>query len=231
MIKTCCVDNGEQEVAQFACRFFLVFTLQLGLQFIEFLTHFCPHVLLVLPIEAHIARLVLYAVCLDKRRQGIGHTRKNALVTVFLAQFNLLPVLKHLPGTKFFALLGMLQGRVFQRLRLAIDVRMAEDKLVRLLIAHISDIEFPLFLTYTSIEDDVHYHVAEFLANVLRVVFHQGVAEFEGLFYGVRPQTFVCLLAVPRAFLPKSVEHIEQSSERLKFFLSCMHDWFNLMQK
>ena len=69
----------------------------------------------------------------------------------------------------------------------------------------------------------MHQHVAQFFHNLVLVVSAQRVAEFEGLFYGVRPQALVGLLFVPRAFFPQLVQHVQQSSEGLHLFFSCMH--------
>ena len=51
--------------------------------------------------------------------------------------------------------------------------------------------------------------------DVLRVVLDEGVTKFERLFNGVRAKALVGLLAIPRAFHPQFVQHIEQSPERL----------------
>ena len=71
-------------------------------------------------------------------------------------------------------------------------------------------------------------HVAQFLADIRLVVLEQGVAQFECLFYGVGSKRLVGLLAVPRTFLAQLVEHIQQTSESLEFFFSCMHSVYIL---
>ena len=71
-------------------------------------------------------------------------------------------------------------------------------------------------------------HVAQFLADIRLVVLKQGVAQFECLFYGVGSKRLVGLLAVPRTFLAQLVEHIQQTSESLEFFFSCMHSVYIL---
>ena len=73
-IKTGCVDDTEQEIAKFFFRLFLVTLPQFLLQFRHFLTHFFPHITTVFPIESHVARLVLNAVCLYQCRQSIWNT-------------------------------------------------------------------------------------------------------------------------------------------------------------
>ena len=55
LVKTGCIDNREEEIAQLASGVFAVVSLQFGFQFIEFLAHLFPHVLTVFPVEAHIA--------------------------------------------------------------------------------------------------------------------------------------------------------------------------------
>ena len=67
MIESACVDHTEEEVAKLAKGILLIAFLQLHLQFAEFFPHLVPHVAGILPVEAHIARLVLYAVCFYQR--------------------------------------------------------------------------------------------------------------------------------------------------------------------
>ena len=102
-------------------------------------------------------------------------------------------------------------------------VRVAENEFFTQLVAHVGYVERLLFAAYLGIEAHVQQHVAQFLTNVLLVAAHQRVTQFVGFFYGVGSQAFVGLLAVPRAFHPQFVEHVEQSPERLHFLFSCMH--------
>ena len=63
------VDDAKQEVAKLGGRLVLILAPQLALQFIKFLTNLCPDITLVLPVEADVACLVLYAVGLYQRGQ------------------------------------------------------------------------------------------------------------------------------------------------------------------
>ena len=71
MIQACCIDYTKQKVAQFFGRMFLILFAKFSFQFTEFLSHFIPHICFVFPVKAHVPGLVLYSVCLDKRRQRI----------------------------------------------------------------------------------------------------------------------------------------------------------------
>ena len=63
------IDYREEEVAQLVGAFLLVLALQLSLQLGQLLMHLVPHIFFLLPVEAHVAGLVLYAVGLDERGQ------------------------------------------------------------------------------------------------------------------------------------------------------------------
>ena len=104
-----------------------------------------------------------------------------------------------------------------------IYVGMAEYEFVDKLVADIRHVKLLLLLAYLGIEAHMQQHVAQFLADIRLVVLEQGVAQFECLFYGVGSKRLVGLLAVPRTFLAQLVEHIQQTSESLEFFFSCMH--------
>ena len=94
-------------------------------------------------------------------------------------------------------------------------MRVAIDELVAQFVAHVGNVELALLAAYLGIEDDMQQDIAQFLANLLVVVLHQGIAEFKRLFDGVGAQALVGLLAVPGAFGPQVVHHVEQSPERL----------------
>ena len=88
-------------------------------------------------------------------------------------------------------------------------MRMTEDQLVGLRVTHVSDIEIICLRTDLCIEQHVHQHVPQLLANPLGIVLHQGVAQFEGLLYRIGPQTLIGLFLIPRTFLPQLVQHIQ----------------------
>ena len=62
VIQSCRIDDGEYYVAQLPFRVFLVSLLQLRLEFFYLLKDLLPHVLALVPVKAHVAGLVLYAV-------------------------------------------------------------------------------------------------------------------------------------------------------------------------
>ena len=86
-------------------------------------------------------------------------------------------------------------------LRGMIDVRMAEDELIGRAVANVDNIEITLFFTDAGIEADVQQHVAQFLANFVFIVLHQGICQFKSFFNRVWAQAFVCLLLIPRTVL------------------------------
>ena len=167
----------------------------------------------------HVGGFLLHAVGLDERGQAVGNSSKHGLVAVFLFQLDLFPILEHLVGC--LGLGEVFRSFCFRRLR-RIDVWMAEDELVGLLVAYVGNVELSLLLADKGVEHDVHDDVAQLFADVLRIVLDERIAEFKGFFNGVRAQALVGLLAVPRAFHPQLVQHIEQSPESLQFFFSCM---------
>ena len=99
-------------------------------------------------------------------------------------------------------------------------MRVAEDEFVGLFLTDICHVEVAFFLADKGIEANVHEYVAQFLADVLTVVFHQCVAQLKHLFDGVGPQALVGLFPVPGTFHTQTVEHIEEPSERFYFFFS-----------
>ena len=96
MIKPSGIDDTEKEIAELIGGFLLVLPGQFCLQFAELFPHLVPYVLFLFPIEADITRLVLNTVSLDERRQSFRHAAQHALVTVFLLQFDLFPILAYL---------------------------------------------------------------------------------------------------------------------------------------
>ena len=94
-------------------------------------------------------------------------------------------------------------------------MRMTEYQFVNQMITNVRYIKLRLLFTYPGIECNMQQHVAEFLANILHIVLHQGVTEFISLLYRIRTQTLVGLLTVPRTFLAQCIQHIEHASEGL----------------
>ncbi len=102
-------------------------------------------------------------------------------------------------------------------------MRMTVNQLVAKEIYDINYIEVPLLLSYLGIEKHMQEHIPKFLGKLVLLSLENGVTQFICFFYGLRTQGFVRLLAVPWAFLAEFIEHIENPSESLHFFLSCMH--------
>ena len=208
-IQACCIYHREDEVAEFLRAALLVLALEFHLQFLEFLVHLRPHVVTMFPVETHVAHLVLYAISLYKAGQSLGHTREHRLVAVLLLEFYLFPTLQHI-----LFRLGFL---------VAIDMRMAEDEFVSLLVANVGNVKLALLATENGIEDDMFQHVAQLLASVFPVLLHGGVAEFINFLYCVGSETVKSLFPVPRAFHSQLIKYVKQTPEGLQFFFSCMH--------
>ena len=77
---------------------------------------------------------------------------------------------------------------------------MTENQLVYELVAHVGNVKLLLFLSNLCIEADVQQHVAQLFTDVGLVVVHERVAQLISFFYGVWPQTLVCLFLVPWTF-------------------------------
>ena len=67
-----------------------------GFQFVKLLVNFVPYLRFLFPVEAHVARFVLYAVGFDQSRESRGYPFEYRFVAAFLFQFQLLPVLFYL---------------------------------------------------------------------------------------------------------------------------------------
>ena len=92
-------------------------------------------------------------------------------------------------------------------------MRMAEYELVAKLVSSPGSVELLLFRPDLGVEANVQQHVAQFLADVLLVVVHEGIAQLIGFFDGVGAQALVGLLAIPGAFDAQFIEHVQKSSE------------------
>ena len=184
-----------------------VVLLQLGTEFVNLLVDLVPDILALLPVETHIACLVLNAVGLDERRQGLGHTGEHGLVAVLLLLLDLFPKQTDLASRL--------------RLCLAIDMGVAEDEFVAQFVADVGNVEIALLAAYLGIEDNVQKHIAKFLAYLVGVLFDEGIAQFESLLYGVWAQALKGLLAVPGALLSEGVHHIQQTTESGQFLFFC----------
>ena len=228
------IDDGEEEISQLLRRTLLVILVQFSLQFVQFLTHLLPHILTFLPVEAHVPGLVLNSVRLDDTGQRSRHPRQHPFIPVLLLQLDLLPVLQHLcDGGDLFPVgnRGKIVGHVWQRLgvlginlRRMIHMRMPGDHLLRQGVTHVRHVKLFLFLCDLRIETDVQQHVTQLLADVVDIVLDQGVAELVGLFDRIGSQTLVRLFLVPRTVRPQRVEHVQETTESLHFFLFCMHN-------
>ena len=67
-------------------------------------------------------------------------------------------------------------------------------------VANILHVELPLLLGNLRIKGYMQQHVTKFLTDVWSVVIDKGVGKFVALLNGIRSQTLVCLLSVPRTF-------------------------------
>ena len=66
LVETRSINHTEQEIAKFLSRAFLIFFVQLHLELTQFLAHLFPDILTILPVEAHIAGFILYAIGLNQ---------------------------------------------------------------------------------------------------------------------------------------------------------------------
>ena len=214
------IDYREQKIAEFLRGAFFIVLLQFSLQFTQLFTHLSPDIPTVFPVEAHIPGLFLDAIGLDNRWQRFRNTTQHTLVAVFLAHLDLLPVFQHLLRRKLLSISSLRQMRMLQALSLAIHMRMTEYQLIGLLVADVSNVKISRFIANFSIENHVHNHIAQFLTDVLLVVFQECVAQFKSLLYRIRPQALVGLFSVPGTFFTQAFQHVQQSSESFQFFFS-----------
>ena len=156
------VDKAEEHVAKLLLGLLLVHLLHLGLELANLFLHLLPHLTALLPVEAYVAGLVLYAVGLDERGEGSGYAAEYGLVASFLLELQLLPVFHHLCGC--FGL------------GFAEDVWVAEDELLAEAVADVLDVEVARFAANFGIESHVEQHVAQLLADVALVAPQQGIA-------------------------------------------------------
>ena len=100
---------------------------------------------------------------------------------------------------------------------------MTKNQFVTKAVAHILHVEITGLAANLRIKGYMKQHIAQFLADVLLVILHQGITKFVGFFYGVWSQTIIGLFAVPRTFFTEFIQHVEEASEGFHLFFSCMH--------
>ena len=91
------------------------------------------------------------------------------------------------------------------------------------MVANIRNIELPFFVAHLRIKYDVKEQVSELLAYFRMFILQNGVAQLIHFLNRLRPQTLVCLFAVPRTFFSQFVKNVEQPSEGFEFLFSCVH--------
>ena len=179
------------------------------LEFAFLLLYLRPDILLLLPIKAHTASLVLDAVSLNHRRKRLRHSAEHPLVPVLLLGLEHLPVLHHILSRRHLS-----AGKY---------VRMAIYQLITQVVNDIGNIKLPLLIPHLGIENHVQEQISQFLADFVMVILENGIAEFISLLYGLRTQALVGLLAVPRAFNAEFVEYVQKPSESFQFLFPCIH--------
>ena len=179
------------------------------LKFSFLLLDLLPDILLLLPVKAHTASLVLDAVGLNHRRKRLRHSAEHPLVPVLLLGLEHLPILHHILSRR-----NLSAGKY---------VRMAIYQLITQMVNHVGNVKLPLLIPHLGIENHVQEQISQFLADFVMVILKNGIAEFISLLYGLRTQALVGLLAVPRAFHPEFVEYVQKPSECFQFLFSCIH--------
>ena len=170
------------------------------LQLAQLLLHLVPDLRTLIPVEAHAPRLVLDPVSLDHGRQGRRHTRKDRMLLAFL-KLDFFPVLLHILGR-----LG---------LHLSKNMRMPTNQLIAQSIADIRKIEFPLFLAQFGIKGDMQQHIPHLLLDILVILVHNRVRQFESFLDRQRPQGVESLLLVPRTLLAQQFQNPQQADDSL----------------
>ena len=80
VIKAGGIDEAEEDVAELSLGAVVVHAGNFGLELAELLAHLVPDLFGTLPVETDMAGLVLHAVGLDERREGVGHAAENGAV-------------------------------------------------------------------------------------------------------------------------------------------------------
>ena len=167
------------------------------LQFSQFLAHLVPDVGRFLPVEAHVARLVLHAIRLDDGWQRVGHSREHTLVAIALPLLHLFPGLLHGQGRRGLAfgcrapfrlqirpidhlslvVDGHIRGRdrpgrcsLGQHRRIVpVDEGVTKHQFVALMIADVGDVEVARLIAEHGVEDHMLHHVSQLLHDLCLV--------------------------------------------------------------
>jgi hypothetical protein len=100
---------------------------------------------------------------------------------------------------------------------LAEHVRVPADQLRHDPLRHVVDVEGPLLAGHLRVEDHLQEHVAQLVAQPLRIPRVDGLQRLVRLFQQVPPERLVRLLPVPRAPVraPEPLHHADQFEQPL----------------
>src|SRR5579872_5571809 len=180
------IDDGKEHVAKLVGDGSGILALDGDTQLFEFFVELVLDAGEVRPIEAYRARLFLHALRLQQGWQGLGDAVEQRLAMrdgCFLG-------LDELPGFHLF-----LRRR---NARVAEDVRMAADHLVRQRIEDVGNGELPVFRRDLRVEDDLEQQIAQLLTKFFGIFFIDGFHDFVRFLDEIWQQGGVRLLAIPR---------------------------------
>ena len=113
----------------------------------------------------------------------------------------------------FFPVLLHILGRL--GLHLAKNMRMPTNQLITQSIADIRKIEFPLFLSQFGIKGNMQQHIPHLFLDILVILVHDRIRQFESFLDCQRPQGVESLLLVPRTLLAQQFQNPQQAGDSL----------------
>ncbi len=195
--EACVVHQCEEEVAEFLFPFCAGAAGQRQAEFLQFLAHFVPDRVGMVPVETDMRSALLNPVGALKGGEVPGNSLEQRPPS-FVA-FDDLPVSLHL--------LGPGNADVPE------DVGMPPDQFGGDAVENVLHGEFPGLLGNRGLEENMKEKIAELGLEVVEAASIERFDYLIGLLDEAVPQGAVCLFAVPGAFLPESPDDANEASK------------------
>ena len=97
----------------------------------------------------------------------------------------------------------------------AIDMRMAIDEFVALLVGYLAKVETTLLLAQLRVEHNMQKQVAQLFLDALHIAIGDSINQLVSLLYSVVAQRLEGLLSIPGALLAQSIHYLQKSRRTL----------------
>src|SRR5271154_4444782 len=187
------IDDGEQEIADFACGGAGVARRDFRLELVQLLAQFGEDGARLRPVEPDLAGPFLQLEGAGQRRQGERDAGKDAsgafsAVARALLRLDLTPERLDLVGRKI--------ARVRENMGMPTD-QLGGDRL-----DHVAEFEAALLFRHTGVEDDLQQEIAEFVAQIREIAALDRVGDFIGFLEREGDDRGEGLFEVPRTAGP-----------------------------